>query len=37
MMSMMVSICAILLPRDVLDYILDENESVSENFPIYPF
>ena len=31
----MVSFCAVLFPRDVLDGILDLIESVSEGFPIY--
>ena len=33
--STMVSFCAILFPRDVLDEILDLIESVSEGFPTY--
>ena len=32
---MMVSFCAVLFPRDVLDGILDLIESVSEGFPTY--
>ena len=34
-MSMMVSFCAVLFPRDVLDEILNLIESVSEGFPTY--
>ena len=34
-MSMMVSFCAVLFPRDVLDEILNLIESVSEGFPSY--
>ena len=34
-MSMMVSFCAVLFPRDVLDEILNFIESVSEGFPTY--
>ena len=34
-MSMMLSFCAVLFPRDVLDEILDLIESVSEGFPTY--
>ena len=33
-MSMMVSICAVLFPRGVLDEILNLIESVSEVFPL---
>ena len=36
-MSMMVSFCAVLFPRDVLDEILNLIESVSEGFPSYSF
>ena len=36
-MSMMVSFCAVLFPRDVLDKILNLIESVSEGFPTYSF
>ena len=35
MMSMMVSFCAVLFPRDVLDEILNLVVSVSEGFPSY--
>ena len=35
MMSMMVSFCAVLFPRGVLDEILNLIESVSEGFPSY--
>ena len=35
MMSMMVSFLQSLFPRDVLDEILNLNESVSEAFPTY--
>ena len=34
-MSMMVSFCVFLYPRDVLDEILNLIESVSEGFPSY--
>ena len=34
-MSVMVSFCAVLFPRDVLDEILNLIESVSEGFPSY--
>ena len=34
-MSMMVSFCAVLFPRDVLDGIWDLIGSVSEGFPTY--
>ena len=34
-MSMMVSFCAVLFPRDVLDEILNLIESVPEGFPTY--
>ena len=34
-MSLMVSFCAVLFPRDVLDEILDLIETVSEGFPTY--
>ena len=34
---MMVSFCAVLFPRDVLDDILDLIESVSEGFPTYSY
>ena len=34
-MSLMVSLCAALFPRDVLDEIWDLIESVSEGFPTY--
>ena len=34
-MSMMVSFCAVLFPRDVLDELWDFIESVSEGFPTY--
>ena len=34
---MMVSFCAVLFPRDVLDEILDLIESVSEGFPTYSY
>ena len=34
-MSMVVSFCAVLFPRDVLDEILNLIESVSEGFPTY--
>ena len=37
MMSMMVSFCVVLFPRDVLDEILNIIESVSESFPTYSF
>ena len=33
----MVSICAVLFPRDVLDNIVDLIELVSEGFPTYSF
>ena len=36
-MSMMVSFCAILVPQDVLDEILNLIESVSEGFPSYSY
>ena len=36
-MSMMVSFCAVLFPRGVLDEILNLIESVSEGFPSYSF
>ena len=36
-MSMMVSFCAVLFPRGVLDEILNLIESVSEGFPSYFF
>ena len=36
-MSMMVSFCAVLFPRDVLDEILNLIESVSEGFPSYSY
>ena len=36
-MSMMVSFCAVLFSRDVLDEILNLIESVSEGFPAYSF
>ena len=36
-MSMMMSFCAVFLPRDVLDEILDLIESVSGGFPTYTF
>ena len=35
-MLMMVSFCAVLFPRDVLDETWDLIESISEGFPIYP-
>ena len=35
--SVMVSFCAVLFQRDVLDEILDLIESVSEGFPTYFF
>ena len=35
MMSLAVSFCAVLFPRDVLDEIWDLIESVSEGFPTY--
>ena len=35
-MSMMVSFCVVLFPRDDLGEILDLIESVSEGFPTYP-
>ena len=35
MMSLLVSVCAVLFPRDVLDEIWDFIESVSEIFPTY--
>ena len=35
MMSMMVSFCAVLVPRGALDQILNLIESVSEGFPSY--
>ena len=34
---MMVSFCAVLFPRDVLDEIMDLIEAVSEGFPPTPF
>ena len=34
-MSFMVTFCAVLFPRDVLDEIWDLIESVSEGFPTY--
>ena len=34
---MMVSLCAVFFPRDVLDEILNLIESVSEGFPSYFF
>ena len=37
MMSMMVSFCAVLFPRGVLDEILNLIESVSEVFPSYSY
>ena len=36
-MSMMVSFCAVLFPRDVLEEILNLIGSVSEGFPSYSF
>ena len=36
-MSMMVSFCAVLFPRGVLDEILNLIESVSEGFPSYSY
>ena len=36
-MSMMVSFCAVIFPRDVLDGIWDLIESVSEGFPTFSF
>ena len=33
--STMVSFCAVLFPRDILDGLLDLIESVSEGFPTY--
>ena len=36
-MSMMVSFVLSFFPRDVLDEILNLNESVSEDFPSYSF
>ena len=36
-MSMMVSFCAVLFPRGVLDKILNLIESISEGFPSYFF
>ena len=35
LMSLMVSFCAVLFPRDVFDEIWDLIESVSEGFPTY--
>ena len=37
MVSMVVSFCAVLFPRGVLDEILNLIESVSEGFPSYFF
>ena len=37
MMSVVVSVCAVLFPRDVLDETLNLIESVSEGFPIYSY